>query len=137
MKTFKSKISLPLFGFFCVALAGGCTALALLGEWYIFTALFLLSLFALYCFTSIRYQINDNKLSVLIGFFYQKEIEISAITAITTSNNTVSAPAASFNRLEIFYGKHESVLISPQQSEEFIQQLHLINPAIAIKRTPE
>jgi Ca2+/Na+ antiporter len=132
MKTFKSKISIPLLIVICITLAGSCIAMASVQEWYSLAALLLLSLFILYSFASIRYRINDGKLLITIGFFYKKQIDINTISKIVKTNNPLSAPAASLDRLEIFYNHHQSILISPEQKEEFVKQLQQLNPEIEV-----
>lgn len=48
----------------------------------------------------------------------------------------LSSPALSLDRLEVFYNKFDSVIISPQNKEDFIVALQNINPAIEyIKKT--
>lgn len=46
----------------------------------------------------------------------------------------MSSPAISLDRLEIVDHEHRPVLISPQQKEAFIEEIHRINPKITIKR---
>jgi hypothetical protein len=46
----------------------------------------------------------------------------------------MSSPATSLDRLEILDHEHQAILISPQQKEAFIEQIHSINPNIVIKR---
>jgi Bacterial PH domain len=132
MKTFKSKISIPILKFTCILLITSCITTASLQEWYIFTALLPLSLAVIYSFTSIRYTIDSTTLSITIGFFYKKQIAINTISKISKTNNALSAPAASLDRLEICYNKTQSVLISPQQQTEFVKQLQQLNPSIEV-----
>ncbi|MGB5271042.1 MAG: PH domain-containing protein, partial [Eudoraea sp.] len=54
------------------------------------------------------------------------------ITIVSETNSIISAPAASFDRLEIIYNQHNSILISPRDKTEFIEHIKRINPQIEI-----
>ncbi len=88
-------------------------------------------LFMLY---SINYRISDDGiLSIRNGIFSYQNIPIDTIHTIEKSNSILSAPAASFNRLEIKYNKYDSVLVSPKNANEFIADLQYHNPKIKMK----
>jgi hypothetical protein len=72
----------------------------------------------------------DDKLKVKCGFLINITIDINTIKKIKKSKNPFSAPALSLNRIEIFYGKYDSVLISPKNRGEFAESLKQINPNI-------
>ncbi len=57
-------------------------------------------------------------------------MNIEKIKSITKTNNPISAPAASFDRIEINYGEFNSVIISPKDKIGFIKELIKINPNI-------
>jgi hypothetical protein len=42
----------------------------------------------------------------------------------------MSSPALSLDRIEIFYNKFDSVIISPKNKADFVAELKSINPAI-------
>ena len=42
----------------------------------------------------------------------------------------ISSPAASFDRIEITYGKFEEIIISPKHKLKFYEDLQKINPNI-------
>lgn len=90
-------------------------------------------LFAMHLFMTTNYTIEEDKLIIKSGFLFHKTIDIKYINKITETNNLLSSPAASLDRLEIHYGKFESVLISPKQKKEFIDEITAINPAIEVK----
>jgi len=78
----------------------------------------------------------DGSLKVRCGFFVNLLIDINTIRKIEATKSVLSSPALSLDRLEVFYNKFDSVIISPQNKEEFITQLQNINPAIEyIKKT--
>ena len=88
-------------------------------------------LFAIY---SINYRISDDGvLSIKNGIFSYQNIPISSIHTIEKSNSILSAPASSFNRLEIKYNKYDSILVSPKNAKEFITDLQHHNPNIQLK----
>jgi len=52
------------------------------------------------------------------------------IRKIEETNNPLSAPALSIDRLEIHFNKFDSLLISPKNKKDFIADLQQINPEI-------
>lgn len=81
-------------------------------------------------FLKTEYTIEEKKLKIKCGFFTYKPIEINKIKEITKSSNIISSPAASFDRIEIKYGKFEELIISPKNKFEFAQYLTNLNPKI-------
>jgi hypothetical protein len=77
-----------------------------------------------------EYTIEENKLKIKCGFFAYKPIEINEIKEITKSSSIISSPAASFDRIEIKYGKFEEMIISPVDKFEFAEYLTDLNPNI-------
>jgi membrane protein YdbS with pleckstrin-like domain len=71
-----------------------------------------------------RYRIEPSELVVQSGRL-RKRISLTAIEAVDSSRNPLSAPAMSLNRLRIKFGPgvFQSVLISPVDREEFLDQL--------------
>ncbi|WP_322971581.1 PH domain-containing protein [Faecalibacter sp. LW9] len=88
--------------------------------------------FITYLLFSTIYTIDSNskKLVIQSGFIFHKKIDIEHIKAINKSRSWISSPALSVDRIEIFYNKYDSILISPKNKENFIQQLQQINPNI-------
>jgi hypothetical protein len=76
------------------------------------------------------YAVSNASLQVKCGLFYNKIIEIAAIKKIEDTRTLLSAPALSLNRLEIFYNKFDSIIISPENKAEFIRLLKDYNPSI-------
>lgn len=76
------------------------------------------------------YAIKDTTLNVHSGIIINTNIEIANIKSIKQTNSMMSAPALSFDRIEIFYNTYDSVIISPQNKKDFIETLKQINPAI-------
>jgi hypothetical protein len=134
MKTYKSKVSfglilfinLPLLAIIFYPFLAKSTEISGL---YALPILF----FANYTLLSNRYIIHQDKLEIKSGIFNNSSIDISQIKKIEKSNSLWSSPASSLDRLEILYGKWDSVLISPENKEDFIADLKQINPDIIIK----
>lgn len=81
---------------------------------------------------SINYKIEKENLNVKCTFLVNENIEINTIRKITETYNPLSSPAASIDRIEIFYNKFDSVLISPKKKKEFIEDILKINPNIEV-----
>jgi hypothetical protein len=79
-----------------------------------------------------RYKIEKDTLKISYGP-YIKIIQIQDINLIRYTTNPFVAPALSMHRVEISYGKYETISISPQDKKTFIQQLQAVNPQIQIR----
>ena len=88
---------------------------------------FVLVLFFLLSKT-IRYKIEGENLMI-----WNTKIEIKSIRKIYRTNNPLSSPALSLDRLAIVYNKFDEILISPKEINEFIDELLKINPSIEIQ----
>jgi len=88
--------------------------------------------FALVAYTlaTTYYIIEGETLKVKSGLFYNKTFNIKAFRKIVKTNSAITAPAASNDRIEIFFNGYDSVVISPKDKEAFINHLKSINPAI-------
>jgi len=128
MKIYKSKIDwwlvLLVVGIFGYPIIDG-----ILTHDYFLSVLFsgVLLLFFLLSQT-IQYKIEDKKLII-----WNTKIEISTIRKIYRTNNPLSSPALSLDRIAIVYNKFDEILISPKERNEFIKELLKINPSIEIK----
>lgn len=81
---------------------------------------------------SIKYVIDDDKLTVSCLWIFTETFAVSKIESIRTTRTFLSAPAASLDRIEIKCGRR-SVIVSPLKREEFINHLCRINPDIVVK----
>jgi hypothetical protein len=86
--------------------------------------------FVLYLFFKTEYIIDNKELKINCGVFSYKPIAIEKIKEISRSKNIISSPAPSFDRIEIKYGKYNSVIISPKNEIHFVKDLIKINPSI-------
>lgn len=94
---------------------------------------FVVALGLIYSFSRTYYQIDGNLLRIKGGFFYYKTININLIRRVSETNDLISAPALSIDRLEIMYNKYDSVLVSPKRKREFIEHLKKVNNAIEVR----
>lgn len=81
-----------------------------------------------------RYRITaDGRLVVRCGMLPASRLPIAEITAVAATHNPLSAPALSFDRLEIYTGKGLWNIISPERQQEFIESLQAWNPRIEVR----
>lgn len=138
-KVYKSEVGIEIIGLFI-----------LLSLFNIYTLLYIetennLLFFAiticLYCpifisWLGIRntsYTIYNNTLYIKSNFFFKEELSIKDIQKIEEVTNLIKAPTGSIKCLEIFYGKYDSILISPQKKDQFIRDLLSINKNIDVR----
>ncbi|MES2795782.1 MAG: PH domain-containing protein [Bacteroidota bacterium] len=96
--------------------------------------------FFVHLYFSTFYTIINNKLLVKSSFLLNYSIDIQSIKKIEKSDSWEKAPALSLDRLEIKYNEepavrydfYDSVIISPENKEEFIEDLLKINPQIEV-----
>jgi len=90
-------------------------------------------LFTVHMFLTTNYTIENENLTIKCGFFFNKSIDIKTIKKIRETNNPLSSPATSIDRLEIIYGKFDSVMISPNRKIEFINNITTLNPNVEVE----
>ncbi len=133
-KEFHSKIGFGLVIPLIVVLVGVLTLSILEGlSWIGGLILLPAILFVLHMFLNTWYRVGDGKLEIKCGFFFHMYIEIASIKKIKTSSSPLSAPALSFDRLDISYGKFGRVLVSPKDKKSFLSAILELNPAIEIE----
>jgi hypothetical protein len=133
MKVYKSKLGLELIIPMSLLFGIGLYMSFMDKKW---TALFIILVsisFICYLFTSIKYTIEKENLTVKCGFLINQNIDIKTIYKISETYNPLSSPAGSIDRLEIKFNKFESVLISPKDKKAFINDLILVNPNIEVQ----
>ena len=96
----------------------------------IFLAMVVLYGLILHLFFNTTYKIEKEKLHIKCGFFKYKPVTIKEMKKVSKSSNIISSPAASFDRIEITYGKFEELIISPKHKTKFVEDLQKINPEI-------
>jgi len=83
-----------------------------------------------YTLATTYYVIEENVLRARSGLFYNKTFDIKIFRKVIKTNNAITAPAASSDRIEIFFNGYDSVMISPKDKDAFIAHLLSINPDI-------
>lgn len=132
MKTHQSKIDkiywVILLFFVVMAVYG-----IIIQEWLMAIISTISSAYFCLIFFTMRYVIDDEYFSIRTKFFPSQKVTLQDIRKIEESNSILAAPAFSFDRLEIFYTKYDSILVSPENKEQFIADLLNVNPEIEIK----
>ncbi|GGD20716.1 PH domain-containing protein [Flavobacterium orientale] len=128
MKTYRSKIDwwliLLILGIFGYPIAEG-----ILSDQYGLSLTMLSILLLLFwMFSKIKYVIEGTLLKV-----WWVKIDILSIKRIYKTNNPLSSPALSLDRMAIVYNTYDEVLISPKLKKEFIDELLKINPSIIVE----
>lgn len=98
---------------------------------YGITALLIIGLFIL--MLRLRYVIDSRFLTIKMSF-WTKKIDIKTIRKIEKNRTLLSSPALSIDKIEIFYNKYDSILISPKEKTKFIANLLEINPEIEVTK---
>jgi Bacterial PH domain len=132
MKRFYSKIGMEVV--VPIGLIIGFTSAIMIAQkaWAGLAIHLLVILFIVHLITTTFYQLEGKSLRIKSGFIINKLIMIDSIRKIQKSNSLFSSPAASLDRLEIFYNKYDSILISPKDKQKFLAELQKINPTIEI-----
>ncbi|WP_052414996.1 PH domain-containing protein [Jejuia pallidilutea] len=138
IKVYKSKIEYGFFAVFFLLVIASIFLMILKGEsnnsiLVCGSILFLILIFLCYGTFSIRYIIEGNTLKIRNGIIYSKDVDIYNIKSIKQSYSIISSPSAAFDRIEVNFNKYDSVLISPNSKQLFINDLLLINPEIKIE----
>ncbi|MBL7858635.1 MAG: PH domain-containing protein [Cyclobacteriaceae bacterium] len=133
MTIYKSKIGYELV--IPIVLILGTTFLFMAYQhiWPGAAVILVTGLFVVHVFATTFYQIDGKHVIIKSSFLVNKHIDIQAIRKISKSNNFISSPATSLDRLEILYNKFDTILISPHDKDGFIRELKMINPDIEIR----
>ncbi len=78
------------------------------------------------------YTIKGDKLYIRCGVLFHMTLPIDRISEITRKSTILSSPALSTKRIGLRYGQKRWVYVSPEKQEDFIADLAVINPAIAL-----
>lgn len=133
MKKYPSKISYGLVIIILVIIIASTISMVAPPIWPGLLINLMVLVFIFYLLLNTYYVISGNFLVVKSGFIVNKKIDINTIVIVSETNNIISAPAASFDRLNIVYKQHNSILISPRDKIEFIDHLKRINSEIEIQ----
>jgi hypothetical protein len=133
MKTFKSKIGIGIAIVLALAFLVPIFFLLQNKEWVGVAVLTSIMGFIFHLLTNTEYTIDGNKLNVRAGLLYRRIIDIGSITKIYETNNPISSPAASLDRLGINYKNGGSILVSPKDKQGFIAALKEVNSTIEVQ----
>src|SRR5690606_28527769 len=144
MKKYKSKIDLALF-IPVVGIMLGSTVLTVilplkqpdpmgkLVGFGIALVMIVCTVLCLQLFLATCYAIDRDMLTIHGGWLYKrKKIPVASIRKIEKTRTFISAPAPSLDRLEIFYNRFDSIVISPEDKAGFIEELTKLNPRIEV-----
>lgn len=130
--TFKSKIGLELVIPLGVILTGASIPMIMDGAWPGLIIVGLVALFTGHMIYTTYYVIDNGIINIRCGFLVNQNVEVSSIKSIKETNNALSSPASSLDRLEIAYNKYDSVMISPKDKAGFIALLKVLKPDIEV-----
>ena len=109
------------------------TLLVFSNAWPAALLLLLLDVFIVLLFLNTRYTLNGNDLHIQCGWIYKRTIPVNRIRRIEETNNPLSAPATSLDRLALILDPRETILISPEDKEAFIRAVRLLQPQLEVK----
>lgn len=130
-KSFKSKLGPEIV----ILLLSGGIIMILAGNWLGVALFRLVYLFFFYLYFSTTYKFTaDNNLLIKSGFLINIKFSVSSIKSVKATKNPMASPALSFDRLQIDYNNHQSVIISPKQKQLFIKVLKEMNKEIIFQQ---
>ncbi|RZK78907.1 MAG: hypothetical protein EOO92_10295 [Pedobacter sp.] len=133
-RTFHSKIGLSLL-LPIISVLSIVTALTILNEvnWVGLIILGATTAFVVHLLLTTRYTIIGDQVNIECGFLYNQTLDIHSIIKLTETNNPLSSPATSLDRIAIYYGSYDQVLISPKDKEGFIREILNVNPDVTVE----
>jgi len=96
---------------------------------------FISFVYVVYTIVKTNYKIDGDLLKVNNVFFTYPSIHISSIKKISKTNSIMASPAPSLNRIKIYYGINNSIILSPKDKSSFFEALKKINPDIEFGRS--
>lgn len=133
MKTFKAKVSWPLFGFVGLLLVFFFFLALADRVWFVGAVLAGALLLLGSVLFNTHYIVVGGELVIRCGFFPAQRVPIGQINRVAATRNPLSAPAPSFDRLEIRYDGRRCVLVSPADKAAFVQALLEVNQTIEVR----
>ncbi|MEZ4839177.1 PH domain-containing protein [Flavobacterium sp.] len=128
MKTYRSKVDwwliLIIVGIFSYPIVEGIST----KQYGLSITMISILMIMFWMFSKIKYVIEGTMLKV-----WWIKIDIHSIKRIFKTNNPLSSPALSLDRIAIVYNKYDEVLISPKFKKEFVDELLKINPSIIVE----
>ncbi|TGE06298.1 PH domain-containing protein [Hymenobacter fodinae] len=128
-QVFKSKISWWLFAPLFSILGFFLLLSFVQQRWVASLVVLAIAALLVYLLVTTYYILTPTELIIRSGPIHI-QVPLSSIRSVIPTRNPLSAPALSLDRLEIRYGKYDSVLISPANHADFLTALHQLNPAL-------
>ena len=139
MTTFRSKLGKEIIIPIAIILVGLGSLMAYQRIWNGLTVIVCIAIFITFIFLTTYYQIDGRILKIRCGLFSTLNIDIDTIRRMSETNNPISSPAFSLDRLEIKYQKDrkiDTVMISPKDKDGFIKMITQLNPTIELRLKP-
>ncbi|MDD2304805.1 MAG: PH domain-containing protein [Prolixibacteraceae bacterium] len=139
MTTFRSKLGREIIIPIAIILAGLGSLMVYQKIWEGLTVIACVVIFIIFIFLTTYYQIDGRILKIRCGVFSNLKIDIDTIRRMSETNNPISSPAFSLDRLEIKYQKErkiDTVMISPKDKDGFIKMITQLNPTIELRLKP-
>ena len=133
MKKYPSKISYGLLIFILAVLIGTTIPMIFKPVWTGLLISTAVILFTLHLFLNTYYVIDGEFLVVKSGMIFNKKVDINSVKSIKETKTIISAPALSFDRLEVNWGQYTGVVISPRDKKKFVEHMTRINPLIDVQ----
>ncbi len=134
MKRYNSKVGLGITLFITAVLVLAAVAMVSSKAWPGLGIILLVAGFIVYLFRTTYYLIEGTSLIVKSGFLVNTTIPIDKVYKIVETNNPLSSPATSLDRLAIYYHERDWIMISPTDKEEFILHMTAIHDKIVVIR---
>ena len=129
MKVYRSRIGWEIWG--PVVLIFALIVYQTNGAWPVVIGLLLVGSFITAMVLGTRYVISGETLTVKCWPVISQEIDIKSIYRIRRTWNPLSSPAASYiGRIEVHYDTGKSCIISPKDSQKFVNDLLERNKSI-------
>lgn len=136
MKTFRSKLGRELIIPITILLGGLGILMTYQRVWDGLIIILSVAFFITVMFLTTYYQIEGKILRIRCGLFFNLIIDIDTIRRISETNNPLSSPATSLDRLELKFlknGKIGTIMISPKDKSGFIKMVTDLNPSIEVR----
>ncbi|GAB4002359.1 PH domain-containing protein [Spirosoma daeguense] len=131
-KIYPSKIGPELVVTLSIALGGPLLLMIYGKNWPGIVIVSLSILFVSHLIMTTNYRIQGNRLTIKSGFLFNKTVDIITIKKVVATQNIISAPATSLDRLEVIYNRFDSVIISPKDKDDFVKELLAIKTDIEV-----
>ena len=92
----------------------------------------LIEIVMLYFLLTFRYVIVNQSIKVQYGFITFKSIDINIIKKIIIHDKQKGEPKHTPLRIEIQYGNTKKIVVSPNETVGFVENIERINPGIEI-----